>query len=225
MAVAAIAGLTLLYLVVPRTIGAFLALPGNHILQSVRHGEAVDDQALEALAASRRRAAGWMESGRLWSDLALAEFLLADRGDAGGGVNLDRVRQASESLHVALGLAPANPHAWTRRAYAEMLLNGPSEAAASALAMSMLTGRYEPDLMFARLELCLAAWRHFSDEDRELVLDQTRLAWRKSPGRLVDLAAEAGRMGIVRAALAAGPADLAELKRRLAARGAGSGGN
>lgn len=216
MALAFLASLALLYLAVPRAVAGFIMLPGNQVLNDIQEGGAIDEQALVALVESRRRAAGWIDSGRLWSDLAVAQFMLAETGVPSDDTDLDRIQQASESLEIALALAPANPHAWTRRAYAELLLNGPSEAAASALVMAMLTARYEPDLLFVRLELGLVLWQQFAVEDRELVLDQIRFAWRKSPERLLNLAAGTGRTAIVLGAFAGAPETLAEVGRRLA---------
>ncbi len=216
MALAFVAGLALLYLAVPRTVAGFIMQPGNRVLNDIQAGGEIDEQALVALVESRRRAAGWIDSGRLWSDLAVAQFMLAETGDPSGGTDFDRVRQASESLEIALALAPANPYAWTRRAYAELLVTGPSEAAASALVMSILTARYEPDLLFVRLKLGLVLWPHFAAEDQELVLDQIRFAWRKSPERLLTLAAGTERVGVVRSAFAGAPETLAEVEQRLA---------
>lgn len=216
----AIAGMALLYLAVPRTIGAFQMLPGNRTILEIARGGDASRESLEVLAASRRRAADWLDSGRLWSDLAAAELLIAESGDA--GADRDSIRRAAAALRTSLRLAPASPHAWTRLAYAEMLLHdGPTDAAASALAMSMLTGRYEPDLMFARLELGFLAWPNFAIADRELVLDQVALAWRKSPKRLLDAALATDGTGILRGAFAGDPAILADLERRLAARRGG----
>lgn len=208
-------GALVLYLGLPRTIAAFALLPGNQTLSLIQKGETVEPEKLEALAASRRRALAWVDSGRMWSDLALAQLLLAGPRDHGGKPGQGRLDQALASLALALRAAPANPHAWTRLAYADLLARGPSRSVASALAMSILTARYEPDLMFARLELSLGAWRYFPLQDRDLVLGQVRLAWRRSPERLVGLAKRTGEIAAIRAALAAAPADLAAFERRL----------
>ncbi len=214
MALAITAGLALLYLAVPRTVSGIITAGSFRTLQDIEMGGAINEEALVALVESRRQAAGWVESGRHWSDLALAEFMLADKDGTGG--DRDRILLASDSLAFALALSPADPHAWTRRAYAEMLLNGPSGVAASALVMSVLTARYEPDLMFVRLELCLLSWSHFSVGDRSFVLDQIRLAWRQSPDRLLNLAANTGRLDVVRDAFAGYTGELASMERRLA---------
>ena len=90
MAIAFAAGLGLLYLAVPRTVAGFITQSGYRTLQNIQMGGAIDEEALVALVESRRRAAGWVESGRLWSDLAVAEFMLADSGGASG--DRERIR-------------------------------------------------------------------------------------------------------------------------------------
>ncbi len=212
---AIILGALVLYLGLPRTIAAFALLPGNQTLRLIQEGETVAREKLEVLVASRERALAWVDSGRMWSDLALAQLLLALPQDDRGRPNRELVDQAVVSLKLALRAAPAHPHAWTRLAYAELLTRGPSRSVASALAMSLLTARYEPNLMFQRLELCLGAWRYFPLQDRDLVLGQVRLAWRRSPVRLVEIAQRTGQVAVIRAALAATPADLAAFERRL----------
>lgn len=212
---AIILGAVVLYLGLPRTIAAFALLPGNQTLRLIQNGEAAKREKLEALAASRRRALAWVDSGRMWSDLALAQLLLAEPRNGGGKPRQELVDQALTSLDLALRAAPANPHAWTRRAYADLLTRGPSRSVSAALAMSILTARYEPDLMFPRLELSLGAWPYFPLHDRDLVLGQVRLAWRRSPVRLADIAQRTGQVAVIRAALAATPADLAAFERRL----------
>lgn len=208
-------GALVLYLGLPRTIAAFALLPGNQTLRLIQNGETVKREKLEALVESRKLALAWVDSGRTWSDLALAQLLLAEPRNGGGKPRQELVDQALASLDLALRAAPANPHAWTRLAYADLLTRGPSRSVSAALAMSILTARYEPDLMFARLELSLGAWRYFPLQDRDLVLDQVRLAWRRSPERLVELAKRTGEIAAIRVALAAAPADLAAFERRL----------
>ena len=214
MAITAVAGLILLTLAVPRTIAAFLLFPGSQTVDSLRMGETVDDQTLKVLIASRHQAAGWIESASIWRDLALAELAAAESD----GTDRQRVLQASEYFEKSLRLAPAKPYAWARRAYTELVMYGPSETAASTLTMSMLTARYEPNLIFARLWMSFTTWPHFASGDRELVLDQVRLAWRQSPDQMLGIALDAGRIGIVRAALADTPDMLDDLERRLTLR-------
>ena len=208
-------GAVLLYLAAPRTIAAFVMLPGNQALRDVQEQRPLADEDVATLAASRERALSWAESGRTWSDLALVQLLEAFAGGALDRPNEERVEQAIASLKEALRLAPANPYAWTRLAYAEVLTAQSSPAVVAALRMAILTATHEPRLVLPRLELCLIMWRHFELEDRDLVLRQARLAWRADPDRLVQLARRWNRLGVVRAALAASPRDLAKFEIRV----------
>ena len=70
---AAIVGSVILFLGVPRTIAAFVVLPGQQVLQSVQSGETVDRQKLESFVALQRRALAWVHSGRVWRDLAVGQ--------------------------------------------------------------------------------------------------------------------------------------------------------
>ena len=79
----------------------------------------------------------------------------------------------------------------------------------------MLTARYEPRLLFIRVELCLQSWSYFRPDDRELVYQQVHFAWRKKPNRLVDLAVGTGRVNVVRAALLRSRKDLLAFEKRL----------
>ncbi len=214
-ALSLILGAAILFLGVPRTIAAFVMLPGNQALREIQERRPVGDEDLSVLAASREWALSWAESGRTWTDLALAQLLGAFAEGAASRPRAELVEQAIASLKSGLILAPAKPHAWTRLAYAEVLASEPLPAVTAALRMALLTATYEPDLLFARLELCLSAWRHFEPADRDLILQQARLAWRTEPNRLVDMAHRADRVGVIRAALSPSPADLAEFENRL----------
>ena len=186
VALSLIAGAVLLGTAVPRTIAAIAMIPGKPVLREIQNLRAVPRDRLGILIAAQRRGLRFGESGRKWTDLGLAQLLLA-RGDGmQGGVGKEMLFQAIASLRTGLALAPANPFVWTRLAYAQSLMTGPSPSVASALRMAMLTARYEPRLLFIRLELCLRSWPYFRTDDHELVFQQVRLAWRKHGERLVD---------------------------------------
>jgi hypothetical protein len=50
---------------------------------------------------------------------------------------------------------------------------------------------------FFWIELCFLAWPYFDEEDRDLVLQQVRYAWRESAKQLADLATRAERVELV----------------------------
>ena len=192
---------TLLSQAVPRTLAALASMPGDPVLSRIQTGQPVDNEALEALIDSRRRALDWIESGRLYTDLGLAQLMLAQARDGGGTFEEPLLTEAIGSLRKGLALAPARPHAWTRLAYAELAAGRPLEQVARALEMALITAPYEPRLLFPRLELCLLAWPGLSEQTVKRAHEQIRIAWTRDPNRLVALAHSSGRANIVRSAL------------------------
>ena len=69
--------MSLLYLGAPRTIAAFVSLPSDYLLERIRIGESVNARDLDILITSRERALVWVEAGRVQTDLALAQLVLA----------------------------------------------------------------------------------------------------------------------------------------------------
>ncbi len=210
-----LSGVALLVGAVPRTIAALAMLPGAPVLREIQNLRPVERDSLDILIASQRRGLRFGESGRKWTDLGLAQLLLAREQGVQEAIGKETVSRAVATLKAGLALAPANPFAWTRLAYAQSLLTGPSPSVASALRMALLTARYEPRLLFIRLELCLQSWSYFKTGDRELIFQQVRLAWSKNPERLVDLAVRTGGVNVVRAALLRSRKDLSAFEKRL----------
>ncbi len=215
LALALIAGAVLVVAGIPRTIAAFTVLPGNPVLREIQNLRPVERDNLDVLIDSQGRGLLFGETGRKWTDLGLAQLLLAREEGVQGGIGKELGSQAVGSLKTGLALAPSNPFAWTRLAYAQTLMTGPSPMVASCLRMAMLTARYEPRLLFIRVELCLQSWSYFRTGDHELVFQQVRLAWRKNGKRLVDMAVETGQVNVVRAALLRSRKDLSAFEKRL----------
>ena len=181
-------------------------LPGDPVLNAIQSGDDVRNSDLEDLASSREAALGWIESGREWTDLGLAQMRLAERAGPDGGARL--LDESATSLRRGLALAPANSFAWARLAYVELGRGGPSPAVIEALKMSMLTASYEPRLLYSRLDLSLLVWRQFDEEGRALVARQIRYAWELSRPRLARLAQKRNSTRIVADALAGVPKDV-----------------
>jgi hypothetical protein len=121
-------------------------------------------------------------------------------------------------LTEGLSVAPANPFAWSRLAYAEAVLAGWSEAALSALRMAFITGPHEPRLLWPRLRLALSAWPHVDAADREMIFYQLRQAWSADPEALAALVSEQNQADVARAALAGSSADLRAFESLIAGR-------
>ncbi len=215
LALALFVGTVMIVFGVARTISAFSMLPGTPVLKNIQSLNSVQADGLELLIASRKRGLRWSDSGRAWTDLGLAQLLLATTEGIDGERRRSLVNEAIVSLNAGLALAPANPFAWTRLAYAESLAKGPSPQVVSALRMALFTAQYEPRLLFVRLELCFQVWSQFDAGDRDLIFKQVRFAWRIQPKRLVELALRIGKVNLVRASLLSSREDLSEFEKVL----------
>jgi hypothetical protein len=191
LATAAI-GLILIGLGTPRLVAAVTAAPAAASGDPARR---VDRDA----AALR-----WRRSGGLLKQLGLAQGDLADHAASGAGGADDLRRAARQNLEAGLALAPADPAAWAALARLDFGQNDPDRAP-RALALSLLTGPNEPDLLWPRLELALAKWSSLADSDRALMAAQLRQAWGRDPAKLVDLARRNAAGDAVRSALADQP--------------------
>jgi hypothetical protein len=67
----------------------------------------------------------------------------------------------------------------------------------------------------SRLRLSFLAWPHLFREDRELVFQQVRHAWKHDPDELTEMAASFGQENLVRAALLGYPPDLSAFEEKL----------
>ncbi len=207
-------GAILLYLGVPPTIDAIWRYSGDRTLRAIQAQETVSNEEVEDLIEVLDRSLFLVESGRKWTDLGLAQLLRSAR-ITGQTESRELLVGARASLREGSALGPANGFAWTRLAYVETLISGPSAEVARILEMAILTAPFDPRLLFFRLQLCFLAWPYFDQEARDLVLQQVRHAWREAPGQLVDLAVAAERVDVVRAALSRSPDDLEHFEEHL----------
>lgn len=198
----------LIALAVPRLLAAVSVLPSVPTLSRLQSLQPVETEPLRRLVRNQRRALVWQAGGRTWTDLGLAQLLLAERLADTDPLSQQRFAAARQALTEGLSVAPANPFAWSRLAYAEAVLSGWSERAVSALRMAFITGPYEPRLLWPRLRLALAAWAELQPADQEMVLHQLRQAWAADPEALTALVSQQDRVELARAALSGSPADL-----------------
>ncbi len=185
----------------PRLVAALVTLPASPILGRMQDLEAVDAESLKILITTQQRGLKWHETSRRWTDLGFTQILLANKS----GTVKDRdalLGEADYSLRAGLALAPSNPFAWTRMAYIDMAAaGGPSPSMARKLRMAITLAPYDRRLVFPRLRLSFIAWPQFEKTDRPMIIDQTLFAWRLDAYRLTKMAADQGRIGLVRAAL------------------------
>lgn len=210
-------GILLIALGAPRMISAFAKIPSSPVLQKIQKLQPVETQDLEILVASQRRGLSWSQSGRKWTDLGLAQMLMAEKKDPGDPEGLRLINAAIGSLKTGLAMAPASPFAWMRLAFAETMAAGPSPSALSAFRLGLVMAPYEPRLSIARISLGFALWSELKSADKNLVFQQVRFAWKSRGGRkqLVEFSSLFGRANMVRAALLRTPDDLAAFDRQL----------
>lgn len=124
---------------------------------------------------------------------------LTGRGDAG-------------ALEQLLASNPADPVNWARLA---ALRAGMPDAqgvhVTAPVMMSVLAGRYVPELLELRVRLLLAAWSGLGPDDRAPALDQIRLLWRHNPHAFTGLARNSREDALIRIALASEPGALERL--------------
>lgn len=184
----------------PRVVASLTTLPGEAVLGRIQDRRPVTAGELERLIRSRENALAWHATGRLWTDLALARLMLVERRRI---IRADRDLPAiRDALRRGLAMAPANPYGWTRLAAVESALGAPPEAQASYVQMAILTGPYERPLVFPRLDLALAVWPAASLEDRSLIAQQIRWAWRADRQATLAAARRAAAVEAIRTALA-----------------------
>jgi O-antigen ligase len=190
---------TILVLAVPRLVAETLGLPGNHVLRAIEDGRSPGSRDLRILAASREHSLTWVDASRGHADLALAKLLLEESSEgASRGVY---VAEATRNLEASLALAPADPYAWTRLAFGEILAAAPARRVLPLLRMAVRTGPFEPELVLPRLRLLLIEAPHLAAEDGPLVEAQVRFAWLRARDDLIRAAFSSGRSDVVRLAL------------------------
>ncbi len=216
LSVTLIFSLGLLYLAVPRTVAALLALSGDSVYRRIEAHEKVSRADLRELVKSRIAVARWVGQPRAWTDMAVAQLLIAfpddNKNSAPDPAMLD---QAIQALKDGLARSPTDPNAWARLALAQYYRNGPTADLAPPLTMSILTGPFKPEFLVIRLDLALRVWSHLPPDSRNLVFQQVRFAWRRYPKETTALATGPVRTGIIRAALAATPEALARFEAAL----------
>lgn len=153
---------------------------------------------------------------RFWEGLSLLHYLHAQDAATPGWERRPALRRSLRAARESVRRAPANPRVWLRMARIQAVLGAPEDQVLPPLRMSILTGRVEPNLMLSRLEL---GYRYHAGLDAEtvaLLRDQTVLAWRVEPARLIG-AIRAGRLDFERMrALLSGNEDiLAEMEARI----------
>jgi len=209
---------SLLALGAPRLISAFALLSAGPILTKLQLQHPVSDEELDTFAGAQRRGLAWSENRRRWTDLGLAQLLMAERYTADDPMRTTMLDEGIRSIKTGLRMAPANPFAWVRLAHAEGLKRLGSSEALTTYRMALDTAPYEPRLMYTRIRIGLLHWRWLDREDRRQLFQQIRFGWARNARHLVDAALDVNRVNIVRAALFSDREALAKFEKWLKVR-------
>jgi tetratricopeptide (TPR) repeat protein len=222
--VAALLGIVLLALAVPRLVAAFYLLPGDPGMALLDSGQLPSPAAYERIIVSRRAAASWLPASSTLVDLGVASLSLAQ---VSVGRRARLLAQAERQLRAGLAGAPADPHAWTYLAFIHTA-TGDHERAARALDLALRIGPYQPELALPRAALGLTNWPWLGRGTVARLGAELAHALRLAPDRFVADVVDSGRKAEVRAALAVTPAarqaferGLVELGRQSPSGGAG----
>ncbi len=186
----------------PRMVASIVSAGGEPVIRKIQKQEAVTVEELADVISAQENGLFWVDDAAMEAPLGLAHLLTAEklpREDPAVAIHL---QAALHALRSSLGRAPANPYPWTLLAYAEFLRAGTwTPEALAALRLSLLTGPYEPRLLWSRLRLSFLAWDSLTDSDKSLVEQQIRYAWAQDPKDLGRLALDLNRVNLVRSSL------------------------
>ncbi len=184
-ATAIVVGLLILYLLVPRMMANILMIPGHHIQESLQSRGDVSSEGYITLIASRMDALAWVDSGKIWGELGIAQSWYAHKTGFHRPSGRDALTNSITSLRQSLMLAPANTFAWTGLAYSYLARTGYSiQDITECLKISIMTAPYQPKLVFERLKLCLGIYSMFDEDGRDLIKSQIVVAAKINPGKL-----------------------------------------
>jgi hypothetical protein len=192
-AISVVAGFAVFYLGVGQTVAALIELRAGN-------GAAGSSQDAQAAVAQLERADFWwskpdnsFEEGALLMRLAVPA--------TGGQYDHAALKAAEIRFARAVAGNPTDAQAWAALANARLLDQGPSAAAADALALSMELARFEPSLLAWRCQMGLAMLDVLDAGRKAALADQIRLLARRSMSELVQVAHASGKLGVVVVAL------------------------
>jgi hypothetical protein len=172
-----VASVTLLSLSWPRLKASLHYLPVDTALSKYWESRVTNTQQLDALIERARESIALHDHYRYWDGLSELQTLSGNDMAKPYWQRRQILEQSILSAEEVIRRAPAQPRVWLRIARTRAFLAYPSDEVIPPWQMSVLTGRVEPTLMLARLELGLI---YFDDMDSETVLllrDQSVLTW------------------------------------------------
>ncbi len=172
-----VAAAVLLTLSWPRLRASVRYLPVDTAMSMYWADLTINVEQLDGLIERARESIALHDNHRYWEGLSELQMLSSQVMNKPLWQRRQAWEQSVSAAEEALKRAPANPRAWLRIAQAGVFLAYSEEQITAALKMSILTGRVEPTLMLARLELGLRYLPGLDEEAVLLLRDQAVLTW------------------------------------------------
>ena len=172
-----VAAAVLLTLSWPRLRASVRYLPVDTAISKYWADRKINVEQLDGLIERARESIALHDNYRYWE--GLSELQMQSSQDMTKPLWRRRLalEQSVSAAEEMVKRAPANPRIWLRIARASAFLVYPEQQITAALKMSILTGRVEPTLMIARLELGLRYLPGLDEEAVSLLSDQVVLTW------------------------------------------------
>ena len=172
-----VAAVVLLTLSWPRLRASVSYLPVDTAISKSWANWKITGEQLDGLIERARESIALHDNYRYWEGLSELQMLSSQDTNKPLWQRRQALEQSVSAAEEVVKRAPANPRTWLRIARAGAFLAYPEEQIAAALKMSILTGRVEPTLMLARLELGLRYLPGLDEEAVSLLRDQAVLTW------------------------------------------------
>lgn len=167
----------------PRFQAGLSELDSDSIYRANKLERSVTGEAYEHALLSMKRSAELNPASSVYytqaADLSMRHALrLAEEGKS----SLAQTEFGKSRLDAISGLerGPSDPYAWFVLAFAEQAIDGPSEAALSALSASFAAGLAEGNLLVPRISWCFGHWTNLPESLKEKAREQIRLALKNS---------------------------------------------
>ncbi len=174
---AALAGVGL-FLSWPRLQASVHYLPVDTAISKYFASREIPSAQLPGLMSRARESISMHDHYRYRDGLSLLHYLRGLDNHTPAWERRPELYRSIEAATEVVRRAPAKPRVWLRIARIRAFLGKPEEEVIPALKMSILTGRVEPTLLLARLELGYGYLPSLDEETVSLLRDQTVLAWR-----------------------------------------------
>jgi len=161
----------------PRLRASVHYLPVDTAMSNYWESRELDDAQVEGLILRAEEAIAIHDHYRYWAGLSELKIISSQSMSKSLWQRRQALESAIETAEEAVRRAPSNPRAWLRIARTKEVLGRPAQQIIPPMVMSILTGRVEPTLMLARLELGLRHLSSMNEANARLLQDQVVLTW------------------------------------------------